>query len=233
MDKNYLSHLDGLRMISVISVIVFHLSDNFLPGGYIGVDIFFLISGYIITKLINQEINENKFNLLNFYNRRIRRIVPVLSVAIITTLFFSYFILVPKSLMNISNSAVSSILFFSNFYFWFTSIDYTREISLLDPLLHTWSLSVEGQFYILFPIFFYFIIKKFRSKTNSIILFVLTVSLLFATYASIYHKIANFYFTFSRSWEFLCGSVIALNVNYLQNKFDSQKITNFLSIYHL
>ena len=119
MDKNYLSHLDGLRMISVISVIVFHLSDNFLPGGYIGVDIFFLISGYIITKLINQEINENKFNLLNFYNRRIRRIVPALSVAIITTLFFSYFILVPKSLINISNSAISSIVFFSNFYFWF------------------------------------------------------------------------------------------------------------------
>tara|TARA_A100001015_G_scaffold134225_1_gene148934 strand:+ start:5828 stop:7774 length:1947 start_codon:yes stop_codon:yes gene_type:complete len=229
MDKNYLTHLDGLRMISVISVIVFHLSDNFLPGGYIGVDIFFLISGYIITKLINQEINENKFNLLNFYNRRIKRIVPALSVAIITTLFFSYFILVPKSLINTSNSAISSILFFSNFYFWFTSIDYTREISLLDPLLHTWSLSVEGQFYILFPIFFYLIIKKFKTKTNSLILFVLIVSLLFATYASLYHRNANFYFTFSRSWEFLCGSVIALNINYLQSKFDNQKITNYLS----
>ena len=86
MDKNYLSHLDGLRMVSVISVIIFHLSDNFLPGGYLGVDIFFLISGYIITKLILKEINENKFDLINFYNRRIKRIVPALSVVIITAL---------------------------------------------------------------------------------------------------------------------------------------------------
>ena len=218
MDKKYLSHLDGLRMVSVISVIIFHLSDNFLPGGYLGVDIFFLISGYIITKLILKEINENKFDLINFYNRRIKRIVPALSVVIITALICSYIVLIPKNLINVSNSAISSILFFSNFYFWFASVDYTREISLLDPLLHTWSLSVEGQFYILFPIFFYLVIKYFQSKANFIILFILTVSLLFATYASIFHTSANFYFTFSRSWEFLFGSAIALNIKYLKNK---------------
>lgn len=229
MDKNYLSHLDGLRMVSVISVIIFHLSDNFLPGGYLGVDIFFLISGYIITKLILKEINENKFDLINFYNRRIKRIVPALSVVIITALICSYIVLIPKNLINVSNSAISSILFFSNFYFWFASVDYTREISLLDPLLHTWSLSVEGQFYILFPIFFYLVIKYFQSKANFIILFILTVSLLFATYASIFHTSANFYFTFSRSWEFLFGSAIALNIKYLKNKLENQKTIKILS----
>ena len=155
MKLNYRPELDGLRALAVISVIVYHAKLSFfgkqlLTGGYLGVDIFFIISGYLISRIIFSEIKLNKFSFINFYERRIRRIIPALLVVIFFSSIFGLQFLMPKDYFDFSKSAISSILFFSNIYFFFTEVAYGAESGLLKPLLHTWSLGIEEQFYIFF-----------------------------------------------------------------------------------
>ena len=154
MKLNYRPEIDGLRAIAVISVIIYHakitfLGKNLFQGGYIGVDIFFVISGYLISLIIFSEINKNCFSLKNFYERRARRIFPVLLFVILSCLPLGYFIfLLPNDLIKFSNSLISTLFFYSNFYFFNIGQEYGATDSLLIPFLHSWSLSVEEQFYI-------------------------------------------------------------------------------------
>ena len=155
MNFKYRPEIDGLRAIAVISVVIFHADFkinfanneyNFLPGGYLGVDIFYVISGYLITHLILDSINNKTFSFLDFYERRARRLLPALFVVIISSIVAGYLLMLPPQFKDLSNSAISSLFFLSNFYFYFSE-NYFADASALKPLLHTWSLSIKLFFY--------------------------------------------------------------------------------------
>jgi peptidoglycan/LPS O-acetylase OafA/YrhL len=215
LNIKYRPEIDGLRAISVIAVIIYHLKINlfgqkFLEGGFFGVDIFFVISGYLITQLIlNEIIITNNFNFKNFYSRRIRRLLPLLLLVIIFSIPLGWKYMLPTDFMELSKSTISSIFFSSNLYFYFSGVEYIKQDSLLQPLLHTWSLSVEEQFYIVFPIFFFFIYKKINKLFLPSLISIFILSFCFSIYGSINFKFANFYFLFSRIWEIIFGSIIA------------------------
>ena len=141
----------GLRAIAVISVIFFHLNYSYFVGGFLGVDIFFVISGYLITSIIYK--NLDNFNITYFYLRRIRRILPVFIFVLFFTIPFSYFLLMPNNFKDYGQSLIFTPLFLSNYLFWIEE-GYWELSSQMKPLLHTWSLAVEVQFYILFPLIF-------------------------------------------------------------------------------
>jgi peptidoglycan/LPS O-acetylase OafA/YrhL len=228
----YRPEIDGLRAIAVISVIIYHskikfFNIDFFSGGFLGVDIFFVISGYLITTLILNEILVYKnFSFTNFFERRIRRIVPLLFFVIFFTLFLGYLFLIPNSFDDLSSSILFSIFFLSNLYFWNTGIKYDSLNSLYEPFLHTWSLSIEVQFYIIFAFFLFFIFKILK-KNFFIILILLTItSALFSFFLSKFNPILNFYFLPSRLFELLAGSIIAYVELFYFKKLKTFKINN-------
>ncbi len=211
----YRPEIDGLRGIAVFSVILYHsnftlFGHTLFQGGFIGVDIFFVISGYLITTLILKEIYKtNQFSFKYFYERRIRRILPVLLLVTIVTSIISYFILLPSSLIDFGKSVLSIISFISNFYFWLTEGKYGADSALLKPSLHTWSLSIEEQFYILFPIFLITTIKFFEKYLLAVLFLCFLISLFLSEYFSRFHPSFNFYMILSRSFEFIIGSLLS------------------------
>ena len=202
--------IQGLRGIAVLLVLFYHLDLPILKGGFIGVDIFFVISGYIITKIIITEIENNTFSLKKFYERRIRRILPAYLVVSFTTLVVSYIILMPSKLIDFTKSLISTLFFVSNIFFTY-SYNYFFEGSDTS-LLHTWSLSVEEQFYIFYPLlfifFFTFLQKKYlKFLTVSLIVigivsFALSNYLVFNGYDSV-----AFYNLPTRSWQLILGAL--------------------------
>ena len=213
---NYRKELDGLRAIAIIGVIIYHVEifvngNKVFPGGFLGVDIFFVISGYLITLLIIKEImSTNSFSFKNFYFRRAKRILPALIVMIFISIFFAWIYLTPKNFLQYSNSITSSLFFYSNYFFYFQDLFYNSEDSLLKPLLHTWSLAVEEQFYIFFPIFFltiYGIIQKKLIRFFTTLIFVCFVGAIFITYSN---STLGFYSNFSRLSSLLYGHTINL-----------------------
>ena len=208
----YRPEIDGLRAIAVVAVIIFHAKLSFqgfniLPGGFFGVDIFFVISGFLITSIIINELElKGSFSFLNFYERRSRRILPMLMIVSLTSFIAGYAIIQSQHLIQFSQSSISSILFISNIYFYISGIAYDAQSSLLIPLLHTWSLSVEEQFYIIFPIL---LTLLFYFKKNIIkYLFILFVfSLISSELLSRHNQELNFYILSSRIWELLAGSL--------------------------
>ncbi|RZO26564.1 MAG: acyltransferase, partial [SAR86 cluster bacterium] len=147
---NYRPEIDGLRAMAILPVVFFHLGWPLFNGGYIGVDIFFVISGYLISTLIIKEIDSKKFSLLKFYERRIRRIFPALFLVTVVTMLIGWFLMLPSDFKALSQSVFSVSIFSSNIFFWLTN-PYFSPPADLQPLLHTWSLSVEEQFYLLYP----------------------------------------------------------------------------------
>tara|TARA_B100000787_G_scaffold130952_1_gene99832 strand:- start:288 stop:2330 length:2043 start_codon:yes stop_codon:yes gene_type:complete len=211
----YRPEIDGLRAIAVVAVIIFHAKLSFqgfniLPGGFFGVDIFFVISGFLITSIIINELElKGSFSFLNFYERRSRRILPVLMIVSLTSFIVGYAIIQSQHLILFSQSSISSILFISNIYFYISGIAYDAETSLLIPLLHTWSLSVEEQFYVIFPIL---LTLLFYFKKNIIkYLFILfACSLISSELLSRHNQELNFYILSSRIWELLAGSLCSI-----------------------
>ena len=217
---NYRPEIDGLRAIAVLAVIFYHVEFYFndlklFSGGFIGVDIFFVISGYLITSIIIKEIKQNnRFSLVSFYMRRARRILPALFFTIFISIFFAWHFLIPSSFIQFSNSIISSIFFFSNYFFYFEGLVYNSDQSLLKPLLHTWSLSVEEQFYIFFPIILIFVNKFFKEKLLFVFFLLFFLSFIVAFYTSMNNLSFSFFSTLSRGWEFLAGSFLAyLEIN--------------------
>jgi peptidoglycan/LPS O-acetylase OafA/YrhL len=211
----YRPEIDGLRAIAVVSVILYHAQITILgyqpfDGGFIGVDIFFVISGYLITSIILKEfVITGSFSLKYFYERRIRRILPVLLVVILASLPFVWMSLTPGSLVNFSKSILYSLGFISNFYFWYSGQDYAGENGLHKPFLHTWSLSVEEQFYILFPIVMVIVFKYFRKYLVHILILGFVVSLGLGDWGSRNYPSFTFYVLPTRGWELLAGSILA------------------------
>ena len=212
---NYRPEIDSLRAISVIAVIIYHAQINFLgypllPGGYLGVDIFFLLSGYLITSIILNDLKQNKFSFTFFYIRRARRILPALFFLLLCILPLAWIFLQPAALIDFVNSILFSLGFSSNFYFYYTGLEYGAISGLLKPLLHTWSLAVEEQFYILYPIFLVTIFFFHKKLINILVIVLFFFSLLFAEFFSKINPDLNFYILPSRVWEILAGSLIVL-----------------------
>ena len=195
----YRPEIDSLRGIAVIAVIIYHAKINLygyqlFPGGYLGVDIFFVISGYLITLIMFNELQlKDKFSFTNFYLRRSRRILPALFFLIFCCIPISWLVLSPSNYIDLSRSIYFSLGFSSNFYFYFTGLEYGAIDGLLKPLLHTWSLAVEEQYYILFPVLFVLGFAFLKKRLNILILGLLLLSLLFAEFFSDKNSNLNFY----------------------------------------
>jgi len=224
MNIKYRPEIDGLRAIAVVAVILYHSQITIFDhqpfkGGFIGVDIFFVISGYLITSIILKELTSTgTFSFKFFYQRRIRRIVPALLFVMITSLPFAWMYLLPNSLIDFSKSILYSLGFSSNFYFWISGQVYGAESGFLKPFLHTWSLAVEEQFYILFPVFLFITFKYFRKNFKFILIFIFIISLGLAEWGSKNYTSANFYLIYSRVWELIAGSLLVFLENTTNNK---------------
>ena len=236
MKLSYRPEIDGLRGISIILVILYHLkisvkNQNLFEFGYLGVDIFFVISGYLIGRIVLKKISEKNFSFKSFYENRARRLLPALIFTIFLSLFLAITFLLPIDLIDYAKSILSTIFFTSNFFFFFTDIQYDAKNSLLLPLLHTWSLSVEEQFYLFFPITIFLIIKYFQKFLLFFIVLGVFLSLILAEFIdSNISKSLNFFMLPTRIWELLIGTLIAfleLKKKNVVNKYKKNKIFPF------
>nr|WP_245404750.1 acyltransferase family protein [Ancylobacter gelatini] len=203
--------IQGIRALAVLSVVIFHAFPSLLTGGFVGVDIFFVISGYLITNSITKDIELQRFSLKEFYRRRIRRLFPAMALVLAACIVAGYIFFDPQQLRGLSQSVVATMLFVSNVYFMKTT-GYFDGASDAKPLLHTWSLSVEEQFYILFPIFMFFLFRYFRrGALGSMVL--LTILCLILSEAIVRLRPEwGYFFTPARAFELLIGATVSLMV---------------------
>lgn len=201
----YRPEIDGLRAIAVLPVLLFHAGFDSFSGGFVGVDIFFVISGYLISYLIVEDVNNNRFSLAIFYERRARRILPALYVVVLSSLAFGVMLLNPNELISLAESAISIPLFSSNFYFW-SERGYFGSATELKPLIHTWSLAVEEQFYLVFPLLIMLVYKRVNRFLTFVLLPIFIISLLLSYFITELHFDTGFYFPITRAWELLLGT---------------------------
>ena len=223
MSLNYRAEINGLRALAIIPVILFHADFEIFKKGFLGVDIFFVISGYLITTLILQDLINNNFSIKFFFERRARRILPALYFIVFITIPFAWILLSRNELGSYLKSLTATIFFLSNFFFW-SEIPYFANEANLKPLLHTWSLSIEEQFYIIFPFLLIFIYNLNKHLLIYLlgIIFVLSLSLFF--YALKIAPNVNFYFTLTRIWQISIGVIIAYFI--INNRFNFSKLSN-------
>lgn len=211
---NYRKEIDGIRAFAVIPVVLFHAGFNFFGGGFVGVDIFFVISGYLITSLIISETQVGNFRLQDFYLRRMRRILPALFLMLLACIPLAMITLLPTDLKEFSQSLVSTILFSSNILFWIKT-GYFSSAAELKPLLHTWSLSIEEQYYIFFPLLV-IVIAKFKKIDLFWVLALLAMLGFWMALSLVEDRaVTAFYFLPARGWEIICGALVAI---YLDRK---------------
>ena len=205
----YRKEIDGLRAVAVMPVILFHAGFTVFAGGYVGVDIFFVISGYLITTIIVTELEQGQFSILRFYERRARRILPALFFVMLCSVPFAWMWMLSSALKDFAQSMVATVLFISNIHFWQQAGYFAPNVELM-PLMHTWSLAIEEQYYLLFPLF----LIALHKRTSFVLISTLTVlfvaSLLLSEWGWRNKPEVNFYFTFSRFWELLAGSICAV-----------------------
>ncbi len=220
MHLEYRKDIDGLRALSIIGVMGYHIDTNLFPGGFAGVDIFFVISGYLISKIIIQDISKDQFSLLDFWIKRSFRLLPALYLMIAFTLMIAFIIYRPSELVTLSKAGISVVLYYSNFYFW-KSINYFDPNLHEHPLIHTWSLSVEEQFYFFVPLFF-LIAAKLKLKDNIIFIIIITsvlISFIINIYGPLSKTVAQFYMLPTRFWELGLGVICCmLNVDRINKK---------------
>jgi len=204
----YRPEIDGLRALAVIPVLLFHAGLG-TPGGFMGVDIFFVISGYLITSLIVRDLQLGVFSMRNFWERRIRRILPAATVVVLATLIAGAFILLPETFENLGQSALAQSLMVSNFYFW-QQDGYFAAPSDYEPLLHTWSLAVEEQFYLVLPLLLVFLNRRTPTRITLVLTLIFLTSLIWSFFGPYLYPMATFYLLPARAWELLLGSLIAI-----------------------
>jgi peptidoglycan/LPS O-acetylase OafA/YrhL len=204
----YRPEIDGLRAVAVLPVILFHSGVELFPGGYVGVDIFFVISGYLITSIILAEMQAGRFSLINFYERRARRILPALFVVMLVCLPLAWWVLDPEDFKYFSKSLVAVPTFSSNLLFWLES-GYFDASAELKPLLHTWTLAVEEQYYLFFPLFLMLGWGLGRKRLVIVLAIIAIISLTISQTGAHHDATSTFYLLHSRAWELLVGSFIA------------------------
>lgn len=207
--NNYRPDIDGLRAIAVLAVIFFHAHLGGFSGGYVGVDVFFVISGYLITSLISNEMRQGRFSIVRFYERRARRIFPALFTVIIVSLFVGLAVLLPYDFKELGQSAVAAAAFVSNILFW-EQQGYFATASEQKPLLHTWSLAVEEQFYIGYPVFLLLISRFLRARWIPWVAGVTAISFALSVWATYNKPTAAFFLAPPRAWELSIGCLLAL-----------------------
>lgn len=212
MSSHYRPDIDGIRALAVVPVVFFHAQILGLTGGFVGVDVFFVISGYLITDLIRREIDAGSFSYLGFWERRARRLVPPMVVVVVATLVASWFVLLPIELRSVGSSAVGFSAFLSNVYFWSKS-GYFGAPAELIPLLHTWSLAVEEQFYLIFPAVLIFLTRKSPLMRHWWVAAIGLASFVVSAMTVNDHPDAAYYLLHSRAWELLLGAYLALQAH--------------------
>lgn len=208
---NYRTDIDGLRAVAVIPVILYHAGVSWLGGGYVGVDVFFVISGFLITSMIAAEARSETFSIVRFYERRIRRIFPAYFVMTASVMALAWFVVTPFDFARLGQSVVAASCFGSNVLFWLQD-GYFDAPAHMKPMLHTWSLSVEEQFYVAFPLFLIALFRWQRSRLRSWIFVCLAGSLAGCIWMTIRDASTAFYQAPLRGWELLLGSVLALEL---------------------
>jgi peptidoglycan/LPS O-acetylase OafA/YrhL len=204
--SNYRPEIDGLRAIAVVPVVLYHAHLG-SPGGFVGVDVFFVISGYLITSLLAKDLENGRLDLLGFWERRIRRIFPALVVVTVATLVAGWFLLLPTDYGELAQSVFFQTLLCSNFFFW-THTNYFDGAADLKPLLHTWSLSVEEQFYLLYPFALILLTKVRRQLAFIAVAVILCLGLDLSIYGVTHHPRAAFYLLPFRAWELGLGAIL-------------------------
>tara|TARA_R110001583_G_scaffold91940_1_gene234052 strand:+ start:544 stop:2541 length:1998 start_codon:yes stop_codon:yes gene_type:complete len=226
----YRPDIDGLRALAVLAVVFYHAFPTLLTGGFVGVDVFFVISGFLITKIIFEELDSNQFSFLDFFSRRVRRIFPALILVLAVSLIFGWYVLLPNEYAQLGKHVMGSVGFIQNFILWHEA-GYFDNSADVKPLLHIWSLGVEEQFYILWPLALWLAWKR---KLN---LLTITVSILFLSFFWNYHyrhsyPVAGFFWPIGRFWELLSGSLIAWFFIYKRDslKFIKIKANTILNV---
>jgi peptidoglycan/LPS O-acetylase OafA/YrhL len=207
--KEFRWDIQGLRALAVLSVVLYHIAPMYLPGGFIGVDIFFVISGYLIIGHIWKDLNLNTFKLTKFYSSRIKRLFPAFFTTIVISSIFAYIYLLPNEFNDYALSVYFSILYISNFWFYTKSGYFDGELDYAS-LLHTWSLSVEEQFYIVFPVLLLLIYRKQKQNLVPILLVILAVSLCVSEILLRYDESLSFYLSPTRFWQFIAGGLLSI-----------------------
>jgi peptidoglycan/LPS O-acetylase OafA/YrhL len=210
--QQYRKELDGLRALSVVAVIIYHANIQIagfqvFKGGFFGVDVFLILSGYLITGIIRGKMDSASFSFIDFYWRRAKRIVPALLTMLLVTTLFSYFFLLPDGLVNYSKSLLSALHFGSN-YFFYGEDSYTASASIYKPLLHTWSLALEWQFYIVYPLIIWFLNKFFKQYIFGALILLALISLQYANFIVPSKPDLAFYLLPARAWELIFGGLV-------------------------
>lgn len=232
----YRPDIDGLRAIAVLSVVLFHIKPKWIPSGFLGVDIFFVLSGFLITSIIYKEMLSGTFSFTDFYNRRIKRILPVFFVVLIAGLLVSNYLFLPKDSQEVIKSALFSLIFLANLFFAKGKAGYFDTTSDEKPFLHLWSLSIEEQFYFVFPLFLLFILKvPFLQKNTLRILGLGILISLFSAFIDL-NKIGiywdTYYFSHIRIGELLIGSFLAIYCRENKPK-EKRKINTYIALFSL
>ncbi len=210
---DYRADIDGLRAVAVLAVVVHHISPGLLHGGYVGVDVFFVISGYLITQIIHAEQREGRFSFGEFYARRARRILPALFAVLVATVAAGWWLQLPSDYRGTLRAAVAAVFSASNLLFWSSNRGYFDAIEdRLNPLLHTWSLGVEEQFYLFFPLLLLGWFRLPRGWRSAVLVVAAIASLALAQALVKWYPSEVFYLLPFRAWEFLVGSALALGM---------------------
>jgi peptidoglycan/LPS O-acetylase OafA/YrhL len=206
----YRADIDGLRAVAVLSVLAFHIGITRAQGGFVGVDVFFVISGYLISSIVFSEIAASRFSIVSFYERRIRRIFPALFAMLAVSSVVACIYLLPGELVDFAKSTLAATTSASNFYFWRHSGYFDSPLS--QPMLHTWSLAVEEQFYISFPLFLVLVRKYFPSRLRFSVVALFLASLIVSGIVVVRHQGTAFYMPYTRAWELLLGTILSLGM---------------------
>jgi peptidoglycan/LPS O-acetylase OafA/YrhL len=207
--RTYRPEIDGLRTIAVIPVILYHAGLGLVPGGFVGVDVFFVISGYLISSILLDEIHEDRFSVLRFYERRARRLVPALAVVTIAAAALGWMWLLPEELATFGESLVAVNLFVSNILFW-ARLDYFAADADLQPMLHTWSLAVEEQFYLIFPLLLLALRRLSMARLGALTAAWCLASFALAEWGSHARPGMAFFLLPFRAWELGVGALLAI-----------------------
>ncbi len=224
----YRADVDGMRAVAVMAVLLFHAGLG-LPGGFVGVDVFFVISGFLITSIVTREVQAGEFSYLGFWERRARRLVPAMAVVAMATVAMAYFLLLPHDYKELGQSVVSQTFACANFYFW-REAGYFAGPSEIKPLLHTWSLAVEEQFYFVMPGLLMLAHRLWPTRIRAVLITTLLASLGWCVYSTTLYPDAAFYLLPARAWEMLLGGVVALSGDFSWLKRGPAEMLSFAGL---